>query len=60
MKWYALYRDGELLGVKQWFGKPTVRDFGIGEMVGAAYTVQEVKEVERVEEGPSLIVPVKA
>jgi hypothetical protein len=42
MKWYALYRDGELLGISQWFGNPGVWDFGVGEMVGARYDIKEI------------------
>ena len=44
MKWYALYIDGELRYVRQWYGTPTVRDFGIGEMVGATYVIKEQAE----------------
>jgi hypothetical protein len=42
MEWFALYRDGELLGVRQWYGTPTVRDFGVGELVGAEYKIVEI------------------
>lgn len=59
MKWYALYRDGELLGVRQWYGVPTVRDFGIGEMVGAEYKIRLVESGQDSGE-VCLIIPHKA
>lgn len=39
MQWWALYIDGSLQYIRQWYGKPTVRDFGVGEMVGAGYVI---------------------
>ena len=44
MKWFALYRDGELLKVRQWYGTPTVRDFDVGELVGAKYEIDEIPD----------------
>lgn len=42
MKWYALYADGKLRSVKEWYGTPTVRDFGVGEIPSSEYQIIEV------------------
>lgn len=41
MKWWALYREGQLIGVRQWAGKPTIQDFGVGELYQVEYEITE-------------------
>lgn len=46
MKWYGLYRDGELVKVIKWYGEPKQSDFSVGGLIGATYEVKEVAVVE--------------
>lgn len=44
MKWYALYRDGELISVMKWYGEPTPSQFPCGAgLAGSTYEVIEEK-----------------
>lgn len=45
MEWYALYIDGELKYIRQWFGKPQIRDFGVGEMYQGKYEIVQLATI---------------
>ena len=40
IKWYGLYIDGELQNIRKWYGRPSVRDFGVGELPSATYEIK--------------------
>jgi len=45
MNWFALYRDGELIRIRQWFGVPEVRDFDVGELIDAKYEIVPIATI---------------
>lgn len=46
MKWYGLYRDGELIKVIEWYGVPTMKDYAVAELMDATYKIREVVVTE--------------
>jgi hypothetical protein len=39
MKWYGLYRDGELIKIIKWYGVPKQEDFGVPSLMDAKYEI---------------------